>query len=92
MVAAQHMESQVALYLIVMLPLPNDELLSSFFPPLLLNLPQVTNRTCFSCSHLCFDLPGVLTLHTSVSNLLLICCTCGKHTQSLGNVSGELAS
>lgn len=36
MVAAQHMESQVALYLIVSLPPPQDGLLSSFFPPLLL--------------------------------------------------------
>lgn len=33
MVAAQHMESQVALYLIVMLPLPKDELLSSSLSP-----------------------------------------------------------
>lgn len=71
MVAAQHMESQVALYLTVSHPPPKDGLLSSFF----LCLPQVTNQTCFFCSHLYFDLPGILTLHTSVSNLLLICCT-----------------
>lgn len=31
MVAAQHVESQVALYLSVMLPPPKDELLSSLF-------------------------------------------------------------
>lgn len=38
MVAAQHMESQVALYLIVSLPPPKDGLLSSFFPLLLICL------------------------------------------------------
>lgn len=80
MVAAQHMESQVALYLIVSLPPPKDGLLSSFFPSVA-HLPQVTNQTRFFCSHLYFDLPGILTLHTSVSNLLLICCTCKTHAK-----------
>lgn len=51
-----------------------------FFPP---PLPQVTNRTCFFCSSLYFDLPCALTLHISASNLLLICCTCIKHMQKL---------
>ena len=50
MVAAQHMESQVALYLIVTLPSPNVGLLSSFFFSSVAHLPQVTNQTCFFCS------------------------------------------
>lgn len=75
MVAAQHTESQVALYLIESLPSPKDGLLSRFFSPSVAHLPQVTNQTCFICSHFYFDLPGILTLHTSVSILLLICCT-----------------
>lgn len=49
MVAAQHMESQVALYLIVSLPPPNDGLFTSFFPSVA-HLPQVTNQMCFFCS------------------------------------------
>lgn len=88
MVAAQHVESQVALYLFVMLPLPKDELLSSLFflfffaftfisPPLLncfkLQIEHV------SLLHICILISlVVLTLHTSASNLLLICCTCAK--------------
>lgn len=76
MVAAQHTESQVALYLIESLPSPKDGLLSRFFSPSVAHLPQVTNQTCFICSHFYFVLPGILTLHTSVSILLLICCTC----------------
>lgn len=50
-------------------------LLFSFFFPSVAHLPQVTNHLCFFCSHLYFDLPGILTLHTSVSILSLICCT-----------------
>lgn len=57
MVAAQHMESQVALYLIASLPPPKDGLLSIFFPPSVAHLPHVTNQTGFFCSHLHFDLP-----------------------------------
>lgn len=88
MVAAQHVESQVALYLFVMLPLPKDELLSSLFflfffaftfisPPLLncfkLQIEHV------SLLHICILISlVVLTLHTSASNLLLICCTCAE--------------
>lgn len=75
MVAAQHMESQVALYLIVSLPPPRDGRLSSFFFPLCCSFASSYKSIVFLCSHLYFDLPGILTLHTSVSNLLLICCT-----------------
>lgn len=88
MVAAQHVESQVALYLFVMLPLPKDELLSSFFvffPPAFTFIsPPLLN--CFklqiehiSLVHICILISlVVLTLHTSASILLLICCTCAK--------------
>lgn len=76
MVAAQHMESQVELYLTVTRPSPKDGLLSSFFfpPPLLICL-KLQIKTRFFCSSLYFDRSGTLTLHTSVSILLLICCT-----------------
>lgn len=83
MVAAQHVESQVALYLFVMLPLPKDELLSSFFfcflhfiSPLLLNCFKLQTEHV-SLVHICILISlVVLTLHTFASNLLLICCTC----------------
>lgn len=82
MVAAQHVESQVALYLFVMLPLPKDELLSSFFfcflhpPPLLLNCFKLQTEHV-SLVHICILISlVVLTLHTFASILLLICCTC----------------
>lgn len=75
MVAAQHMESQVALYLIVTLPSPKDGLLFSFFPLLLICLKLQIKHVSFVLL-LYSDLPDTLTLHTSVSILLLICCTC----------------
>lgn len=78
MVVAQRMESQVAQYLIVSLPPPKDGLLSSFFPLFLFCLKLHIKR--FSFVHLLyFHLPVVLTLHTSVSILLLICCICKTH-------------
>lgn len=80
MVAAQHMESQVALYLIVMLPSPNVGLLSSFFFPLLLICLKLQIKHVSFVLLMYFDLPGTLTLHTSESILLLICCTC-KNTK-----------
>lgn len=75
MAAAQHMESQVALYLIVSLPSPRDGLLSSFFNPLLLICLKLQIRHVSFILLLYFDLLDILTLHTSVSILLLICCT-----------------
>lgn len=81
-VSAQHTQSQVAMYLIVPLPSPKGGLLFSLTPPppkspnyFDAHLLQVTNHLCFFCSRMGSDLLGVLTLHTSVSILLLVCCT-----------------
>lgn len=71
MVAAQHMESQVALYLIASLPSPNKRA-CLFFPLLLIFLKLNIKHVSLL---LFFDLTGILTLHTSVSILLLVCCT-----------------
>lgn len=87
MVAAQHVEGQVALYPSVMLSPPKDELLSScffffFFLAFTFISPPLLN--CFklqiehvSIVQICILISlVVLTLHTSASILLLICCTC----------------
>lgn len=76
MVAAQHMESQVALYLIVMLPLPKDEPLSSLISSVA-QLSQVTNWTWFFCSHL---ISFVLVRPPCCSHIAYFC------VQSLANL------
>lgn len=78
MVAAQHMESQVALYLIVSLPSPRDGLLSSFFP-LCFSFASSYILNVFLLFAFVLSSPCRLTLHTSVSILLLICCICKTH-------------